>query len=140
MSVNTTPRRPSCNPSISDLSSPPNSLARRASSTGSTLNDSPLATDRKKRNRTLLRDYYGLGPNKGDTYDLGELSLSFSRSREVKLDRQVLCRLDSPETFNPTSYFNNLTSTASLPNLLRRETDLLNGEVLHSCFFFISFV
>ncbi|GAA5977299.1 hypothetical protein JCM5350_002421 [Sporobolomyces pararoseus] len=103
MSVNTTPRRPSCNPSISDLSSPPNSLARRASSTGSTLNDSPLATDRKKRNRTLLRDYYGLGPNKGDTHDL-----------------------DSPETFNSTSYFNNLTSTASLPDLLRRETDLLN--------------
>ncbi|GAA5950398.1 hypothetical protein JCM3765_004532 [Sporobolomyces pararoseus] len=88
---------------MSDLSSPPGSLPRRASSTGSTFNDSPLTTDRKKRNRTLLRDYYGLGPNKGDAHDL-----------------------DSPETFNATSYLNELTSTASLPDLLRRETDLLN--------------
>jgi hypothetical protein len=37
---------------------------------------------------------------------------------------------DSPETFNPTAYFNNLTSTASLPDLLKRETDILNGQFL----------
>ncbi|GAA5870381.1 hypothetical protein JCM16303_001981 [Sporobolomyces ruberrimus] len=106
-----TPRRPSYNPSMSDLSSPPSSLPRRASSSAaSTFTDSPHGTtpgtDRKKRNRTLLRDYYGLGPNKGDPLDI-----------------------DTPETFNPNAYFHNLTSTASLPDLLKRETDLLNGNL-----------
>ncbi|GAA6013264.1 hypothetical protein JCM11491_006335 [Sporobolomyces phaffii] len=99
MSVST-PRRPSYQASMSDASG-----GRRASSStlGTSFADSP--NDKKRRNRTLLRDYYGLGPTKGDPLDI-----------------------DSPESFNPSLYLTDLTSNAGLPVLLRRETDLLNGE------------
>ncbi|GAA5826689.1 hypothetical protein JCM5353_000081 [Sporobolomyces roseus] len=98
----TTPRRPSYAPSVSDIASPPSSLPRRPSSINSN-DQTPSGSDRRKKNRTLLRDYYGLGQNKGDPLDI-----------------------DSPDTFNPSTYFTNLTSTASLPDLLKRETLLLN--------------
>lgn len=129
-----TPRRPSYNPSMSDLSSPPSSLPRRASSSAaSTFTDSPHGTtpgtDRKKRNRTLLRDYYGLGPNKGDPLDIGTFpTLPFLPHSTRTNSSVVATGTDTPETFNPNAYFHNLTSTASLPDLLKRETDLLNGK------------
>ncbi|GAA5922909.1 COG1/VPS51 family protein [Sporobolomyces koalae] len=94
----TTPRRPLYAPSVSDISSTPSSLPRRPSSLrSSSAADSPASasgTERKKRNRTLLRDYYGLGPNKGDALDL-----------------------DSPDTFDPAKYFAHLTTTAKIREL-----------------------
>ncbi|GAA6058678.1 hypothetical protein JCM10212_003366 [Sporobolomyces blumeae] len=99
----TTPRRPSYAPSTSDVSSPPQSITRRPSSilSHSTV-DSPATGDRKRRNRSLLRDYYGLA-NKGEQLDM-----------------------DSPATFNPDAYFQSLVSSASLPDLLRKESELVN--------------
>lgn len=35
---------------------------------------------------------------------------------------------DVPGAFDADAYFNSLASTASLPDLLRRENELLNGE------------
>ncbi|GAA5907920.1 COG1/VPS51 family protein [Sporobolomyces salmoneus] len=104
MSAAGTPRRPSAATS-EGIASPPIPRRVSSSSTTASFSDSPHNADRKKRNRTLLRDYYGLGPpsNKGDTLDL-----------------------DSPDTFNASQYLNNLTTTASLPDLLRRETELVN--------------
>ncbi|BGP12394.1 hypothetical protein JCM10213_002001 [Rhodosporidiobolus nylandii] len=107
-----TPTRPSYAPStISDLASPP-SFSRRES-TVSSVGGSPSIgssaggthAERKRRNRTLLRDYYGLA---GGAAQKGELDI------------------DSPTSFNPEAYFQSLTNTASLPELLRKENELLN--------------
>ncbi|GAA5861422.1 hypothetical protein JCM1840_005363 [Sporobolomyces johnsonii] len=107
MAASTPVRRPSYATAPSDLTSPPPSVPRRASSVASSFGSpsiSATGTDRKKRNRNLLRDYYGLtGAKAGDPLDL-----------------------DSPSSFNPDAYFQSLTSTASLPDLLKRENELLN--------------
>lgn len=36
---------------------------------------------------------------------------------------------DSPSTFNPDVYFASLSTTSSLPDLLKRENELLTGEL-----------
>ncbi|CEQ38792.1 SPOSA6832_00256, partial [Sporobolomyces salmonicolor] len=110
MAASTPVRRPSYATALSDLTSPPSSIPRRASSVASSFGSpsvSGTGTDRKKRNRNLLRDYYGLsGAKAGDPLDL--------------------VPTDSPSSFNPEAYFQSLTSTASLPDLLKRENELLN--------------
>ncbi|ORY40008.1 Vps51/Vps67-domain-containing protein, partial [Leucosporidium creatinivorum] len=91
--------------STNDLYSPPPSIARRASSVASHGTSPQLGSERKKRTRNLLRDYYGLADaNKkaGDPMDI-----------------------DSPNTFNPDVYFASLSTTSSLPDLLKRENELL---------------
>ncbi|GJN92147.1 hypothetical protein Rhopal_005177-T1 [Rhodotorula paludigena] len=102
MSYATPTRAPA---SVSELASPSPSFSRRASavsSVGGGASPSVAASERKRRTR--LRDYYGLGAAKaGDTADL-----------------------DAPDAFNADSYFQNLASTASLPDLLKREIELLN--------------
>ncbi|GAA6002718.1 hypothetical protein JCM10207_007642 [Rhodosporidiobolus poonsookiae] len=110
MATATPTRRSSYAPStISDLASPP-SFSRRASAVSSTTGGSPSIggtphSERKRRNRTLLRDYYGLGQ---------------AKPAQEQLD------IDSPQSFSPDAYFTQLTSTASLPDLLKRENELLN--------------
>ncbi|TNY21674.1 Vps51/Vps67-domain-containing protein, partial [Rhodotorula diobovata] len=59
-----------------------------------------------RKRRTRLRDYY---------------ALATPREGHHQLD------LDSPDSFDPHSYFTTLSSTASLPDLLKREIELLNG-------------
>ncbi|GAA5827299.1 hypothetical protein JCM11251_001211 [Rhodosporidiobolus azoricus] len=107
-------RRSSYAPSaVSELTSPPPSFSRRESTVSSVGLGSPSVgssagpghAERKRRNRNLLRDYYGLGAGKGGSEQLD---------------------IDSPSTFNPDAYFAHLTSTASLPDLLKRENELLN--------------
>ncbi|GAA5871929.1 hypothetical protein JCM3774_000731 [Rhodotorula dairenensis] len=111
MSYATPTRRASYTPSAtpaevtSPVSSP--SFNRRVSTASSSAGytASPAAADRKKRSR--LRDYYGLG--KGSPAKAGQA-----------LD------IDVPGAFDADAYFHSLASTASLPDLLRRENELLN--------------
>ncbi|SCZ90855.1 BZ3500_MvSof-1268-A1-R1_Chr1-3g02318 [Microbotryum saponariae] len=110
--------------SISALASTPSHLLRRASSAASesfstttSASGAPgTATgERKRRTRNLLQNYkimaqggHGQGggmTNKGDPYDI-----------------------DSPESFSPDMYFHRISNNASLPELLRQENELLNGE------------
>ncbi|GAA5858778.1 hypothetical protein JCM8547_004984 [Rhodosporidiobolus lusitaniae] len=91
---------------VPELTSPPPSFSRRASAvSAASSTGSPSHTERKRRNRNLLRDYYGLAN---------------TASKAEQLD------IDSPSSFNPDAYFASLTSTASLPDLLTRENELLN--------------
>ncbi|POY70385.1 hypothetical protein BMF94_6666 [Rhodotorula taiwanensis] len=117
MSQSTPIRRPSYTPSLSGtpgspaLEQPSPSFSRRVSTASSSTaatqyaHANPSPADRKKRSR--LRDYYGLAkgaaPKSGQSLDI-----------------------DSPAAFDADAYFNSLVSTASLPDLLRRENDLLN--------------
>ncbi|GAA5888865.1 hypothetical protein JCM6882_002882 [Rhodosporidiobolus microsporus] len=114
MAQATPTRRSSYAPStVSELTSPPPSFSRRESTVSSVglgspsvgSSAAPAHAERKRRNRTLLRDYYGLGAGKGGSEQLD---------------------IDSPSTFNADAYFAHLTSTASLPDLLKRENELLN--------------
>ncbi|KAL8292297.1 hypothetical protein RQP46_001763 [Phenoliferia psychrophenolica] len=103
-------------PTRASFTSPPAmtrnfSLTSQASSASGGGGGPPSAagSDKKKRARTLLRDYYGLAataegaaPKKGDPMDI-----------------------DSPASFNPDVYFDSLASTASLPDLLRKENELI---------------
>ncbi|CDR35844.1 RHTO0S01e08416g1_1 [Rhodotorula toruloides] len=101
-----TPRRPSA---IPELASPSPSFSRRVSTAsslgGGGQSGSPsLGSGSERKRRTRLRDYYGLStPRPGDGMDL-----------------------DSPASFDANNYFQTLASTASLPELLKRETDLIN--------------
>ncbi|KAK4332059.1 Vacuolar protein sorting-associated protein 51-like protein [Rhodotorula toruloides] len=101
-----TPRRPSA---IPELASPSPSFTRRVSTAsslgGGGQSGSPsLGSGSERKRRTRLRDYYGLStPRPGDGMDL-----------------------DSPASFDANNYFQTLASTASLPELLKRETDLIN--------------
>ncbi|BGO99124.1 hypothetical protein JCM10021v2_002795 [Rhodotorula toruloides] len=103
-----TPRRPSA---IPELASPSPSFTRRVSTAsslgGGGQSGSPsLGSGSERKRRTRLRDYYGLStPRPGDGMDL-----------------------DSPASFDANNYFQTLASTASLPELLKRETDLINGQ------------
>jgi hypothetical protein len=75
--ANSTPRRSSTT-SLHDLSSPP-AISRRASSVALSVSSrgggSPqVGSERKKRARNLLRDFYGLAEGKkaGDPLDIGQ--------------------------------------------------------------------
>ncbi|GAA5837267.1 hypothetical protein JCM9279_005635 [Rhodotorula babjevae] len=107
MSFATPVRRPSHTPSsVPDVASPPPSFSRRVSAVSSVGGGggSPSVTGSERKRRTRLRDYYGLAtPKEGQALDV-----------------------DSPDRFDPESYFHSLSSTASLPDLLKREIDLLN--------------
>ncbi|GAA5898074.1 hypothetical protein JCM8208_000148 [Rhodotorula glutinis] len=108
MSFATPTRRPSHAPSsVTDVASPPPSFSRRVSavsSVGGGGGASPSVAGSERKRRTRLRDYYGLAtPKEGQALDV-----------------------DSPDRFDPDSYFHSLSSTASLPDLLKREIDLLN--------------
>lgn len=123
-------RRSSYAPStVSDLTSPPPSFSRRestVSSVGATPN-----SERKRRNRTLLRDYYGLGQSTNRAPEKDQLDIgSFSPLLHLRLPFTLVKLADSPFTFSPDAYFTNLTSTASLSDLLKRENELLNGALL----------
>ncbi|GAA5820503.1 hypothetical protein JCM3770_002277 [Rhodotorula araucariae] len=92
--------------SHSDLTSPPPSFSRRVSAVSSVAG-TPSVAGSERRRRTRLRDYYGLAaPPAARDGDAGDL--------------------DAPDPFDPDSYFRSLSSTASLPDLLKREIDLLN--------------
>ena len=43
------------------------------------------------------------------------------------------CCPDSPASFNPDAYFNSLAARASLPDLLRKENELINGPSPRPC-------
>ncbi|KPV78163.1 uncharacterized protein RHOBADRAFT_50667 [Rhodotorula graminis WP1] len=107
MSFATPTRRPShATSSIPDVASPPPSFSRRVSAVSSVGGGggSPSVAGSERKRRTRLRDYYGLAtPKEGQALDV-----------------------DSPDRFDPDSYFHSLSSTASLPDLLKREIDLLN--------------
>lgn len=85
--------------------------------------------ERKKRARNLLRDYYGLNTVKGDPMDIGAWLQRSLRSIQLRANRGV-CALDpdSASSFNPELYFNSISTTLSLPELLQRENQLLTGE------------
>ncbi|BGP52684.1 hypothetical protein JCM8202v2_000240 [Rhodotorula sphaerocarpa] len=80
-------------------------LSTASSAAGSSAGST--AADRKKRSHRL-RDYYGLGKGAAPSRHPDGLDL------------------DNPATFDPTAYFQELASNASLPDLLRRENELLN--------------
>ncbi|KWU46780.1 hypothetical protein RHOSPDRAFT_31598 [Rhodotorula sp. JG-1b] len=115
MSYATPTRKASYTPSIppSEFSSPvlSPSFTRRVSTASSSAgvshaSPSVATADRKKRSR--LRDYYGL-----------------AKAAPVAGAGQAL-DIDVPGAFDADAYFNSLASTASLPDLLRRENELLN--------------
>ncbi|GAA5988569.1 hypothetical protein JCM11641_004606 [Rhodosporidiobolus odoratus] len=110
MAAATPSRRPSYAPSLSasELTSPPPSFPRRVSTVSSVGTTSPsLASSVHGQNgkRKRLRDYYGLKSTTG---------------RAEELD------IDSTAYFTPEAYFTHLAETKSLPELLRRENELLN--------------
>ncbi|GAA5981211.1 hypothetical protein JCM10908_004024 [Rhodotorula pacifica] len=115
MSDSTPTRKPSYTPSLSTsefnspiLSPSFNRRVSTASSAGTAAGyGSPALGGAEKKKRSRLRDYYGLA--KGTP----------ARSGEV-LD------IDVPGAFDADAYFHSLASSASLPDLLRRENDLLN--------------
>lgn len=97
---------------------------------------SAAGSERKKRARHLLRDYYGLAgtgtdaagaaEKKGDPLDIGASSLCV-RGASGGDGARACARADSPGSFSPAAYLTSLSSTASLPELLKRENDLING-------------
>ncbi|KAK4055199.1 hypothetical protein OIV83_000479 [Microbotryomycetes sp. JL201] len=105
--------------STNSLFSPPTSLANtrrasHASSSGSPRVGTPSSaagSDRKKRTRDLLRDYYGLG----------------SEGKKVTASPTPdALDIDNPATFVPEAYFRELSQKASLPELLKREEELIS--------------
>ncbi|KAI5476434.1 hypothetical protein MNV49_007747 [Pseudohyphozyma bogoriensis] len=97
--------------------SPPLNVQRKFSTTSTSASLSPvLGSDRKRRNRALLRDYYGIGGNTAEASP----GTTGGGGGGGKLD------IDSPKTFSPELYFENLSTTASVPDLLKRENELLN--------------
>lgn len=137
------PRRPSSLPamatsssiaSTSRLVSAPPGPAPLARAFSSTSIASSNGSERKKRSRNLLRDYYGLpatsetGEKKGDPLDIG----TFCPGR--RREGADVCA-DSPTSFVPAVYFEKLSGESTVPELLRRENELLGGtwRVLGRC-------
>ncbi|KAM0748978.1 hypothetical protein T439DRAFT_58844 [Meredithblackwellia eburnea MCA 4105] len=124
-----TPTRPT-------YASPPSisrnfSLNSQSSSVSSSRGGSPTAgssaggaavgapgSDKKRRARTLLRDYYGLASSTSSS-NASENGAA-ARKKGDPMD------IDSPTSFNPELYFTSLSSTASIPDLLKRENELIN--------------
>lgn len=128
-----TPTRRASTTALHDMASPPN-IPRRPSSVSSRGSPS-LGGDRKKRARNLLRDYYGLADGKksaGDPLDIGE-----GNGRRVSWSVRVANKRahppDSPASFSADAYFSSLSATSSLPDLLRRENELLTGASAQPC-------
>jgi len=131
MSFATPARRPSHAPSsVPDVASPPPSFSRRVSAVSS-VGASPSVAGSERKRRTRLRDYYGLAtPKEGQALDVGARPLPPSLASSALSPSQLTSsslRADTPDRFDPDSYFHSLSSTASLPDLLKREIDLLNG-------------
>lgn len=140
MSYATPTRRVSYTPSAppsevaSPVSSPsfPRRVSAASSSAGYGASPAAATADRKKRSR--LRDYYGLGkgtPTKaGEALDIGACDGRRGRRGHERLltpRRATVEHTDAPGAFDADAYFHSLASSASLPDLLRRENELLNG-------------
>ncbi|KAM0793481.1 hypothetical protein ACM66B_000922 [Microbotryomycetes sp. NB124-2] len=105
--------------STNSLFSPPASLANtrrasHASSSGSPRVGTPSSaagSERKKRTRDLLRDYYGL---------------SSDNKKNGASPTPDALDIDNPNTFVPDAYFHELSQKASLPELLKREEELIS--------------
>lgn len=118
------------------LTSPPGPgrISRRGSEVSSIGGPSPSVNggQRKPRaGRNRLRDYYGLAGSapKGDPMDLGQSTAARLAQRcNSRADIVELSCLDST-AFDPAAYFDHLANNASLPELLKRENELLTGEL-----------
>ncbi|KAK4057647.1 hypothetical protein OIO90_001295 [Microbotryomycetes sp. JL221] len=130
-----TPTPVSRRTSTNSIFSPPSSISnfgRRAShasvassSTTTRAADSPrvgtpasVTSERKRRNRDLLRDYYGLATE-------GATNAGSTRANALTTDA---LDIDNPTTFVPEAYFHQLSQNASLTELLGREEELITGE------------
>ncbi len=118
------------------LTSPPGPgrISRRTADVSSIAGPSPSlngAAKKPRAGRNRLRDYYGLAgaPLKGDPMDPGQLSPLGRSCRQwgSPADRFSRNQTDS-SAFNPDTYFDYLANNASLPDLLKRENELLTGK------------
>ncbi len=84
----------------------------------------------KTRARDLLRKHYGLGvgpppPRPGNTQDPMDLS---EYLRYAIIRGETISASDS-SAFDAKSYYEQLITTSSLPSLLKRENELLTGQL-----------
>ena len=105
---------------MSTIASPRPSISassrRTSTSTDTTAQTTPVERGSRRRNRTALRDYYGLkSAEAADAQGTPQLS-SFESERESELDK--------PD-FDPTTYVSGLLSKESIDGVLRVEAGLV---------------
>jgi len=107
---------------MSTIASPRGSISVRSPSSTRTSLDSSRAPQPARRNRTALREFYGLKNAPKDDVKISEES---ARTELGPEDDETLTELDAAD-FNAETYVDSLLAKEGLQGVLRVEADLIS--------------